>query len=265
MTDVRARFEDYLRRLGDVAASRDDVVGLAGFGSTADRTRVDEWSDHDFAWITASGAEDRYRFDLSWLPDASSIALSVVEHHGGVKVIYDDGHVLEFGITDLPSFRDWAGNRIEVVVDKGGVAEAVAEILAKPLPAGRDDVRDIRLFCTQILIGMGRARRGEVLSGSRLIREDAVGRLLAVLGSRLPGDRDRLDTLDPFRRFDFVHPEVAARVESAIRMPLDDGARALADLAEELLADGWEDFPRAGITALRRKLGWGRAPSPAAR
>jgi len=257
MDAVRARFEDYLRRLGAVAESRDDVVGLAGFGSTAERSRVDEWSDHDFAWITEPGAENRYRFDLSWLPDADAIALSVVEHHGGVKVVYNDGQVLEFGIANPQSFREWAGNRIEVVVDKGGIADAVAHILTKPLPTGdRDDVRDIRLFCTQILIGMGRARRGEVLSGSRLIREDAVGRLLTVLGSRLPGDRDRLDTLDPFRRFDFVHPEVAQRIEAAIRLPLDDGSRTLVDLAEELLADGWDDFPRAGVAALRGKLGW---------
>lgn len=257
MDDVRTRFEAYLERLAEIARADDDVVGLAAFGSTADRSRVDEWSDHDFAWITRPGAQERYRHDLSWLPDADRIALSVVEAHGGVKVVFDDGRVLEFGIADLASFRTWAGNRIEVLVDAGGVADAVEAILAAPLPTGeRDDARDIRLFCTQLLIGVGRARRGEVLSGSRLIREDAVSRLLTVLGARLPGDASRLDSLDPFRRFDLVHPEVAARIEAAIRQPLDDGARTLVDLAEELLADGWDDFPHAGVAAIRRRLGW---------
>ena len=107
MTDpaVRARFEDYLARLTQVARDRDDVIGLVGMGSTAELWRVDEWSDHDFAWMVQPGAQDRYRYDLSWLPDAERIALSVVEHHGGVKVIYDDGHVLEFGMATLESLQ----------------------------------------------------------------------------------------------------------------------------------------------------------------
>lgn len=259
MEAARVRFEEYLARLTDVARSRSDVLGLAGFGSTADRRRVDEWSDHDFAWVTEPGAEDTYRYDLSWLPDADDIALSVVEHHGGVKVIYSDGHVLEFGIANPSTLRLWAGNAIEVLVDKGGVADAVAHVVSKPLPEGDpDDTRDIRLVLTQLLIGVGRVRRGEVLSGGSLIRQDAVGRLLTVLGRRLPGDRAQLDTLDPFRRFEQVHPEVAERVEAAIRLAPEDAARALLDLAERELAPGWDAFPQAGAAAVRRRLGWPR-------
>lgn len=259
MTDIRTAFEDFLERLADVARRADDVVGLAAFGSSADRARVDEWSDHDFAWVTRPGAEERYRRDLSWLPDADRVVLQVVEAHGGVKVVDEGGHVLEFGIATPETLRGWAGNRIEVLVDKGGVAEAVAELLDGASTGRGDAARDIRLFCTQILIGVGRARRGELLSGSHLVRDDAVGRLLAALGARLPGDASRLDTLDPFRRVEFVHPHIAARVEAAIRLPLDDGARELVDLAEELLAPGWDAFPHAGVAAIRRRLGW---PTP---
>src|SRR5690606_5188149 len=126
---------------------------------------ADEWSDHDFALVTIPAHEDDFRHDLSWLPASSSIALSVVEHHGGVKVVYDDGHVLEFGIASLESLSGWSGNAVRVLVDKGGVSEAVASMVAKPLPTGsRDDARDVRLVCTQVLIGVGRARRGELLS-----------------------------------------------------------------------------------------------------
>ena len=139
MTDpaVRARFEDYLARLTQVARDRDDVIGLVGMGSTAELWRVDEWSDHDFAWMvqtrrarTATGTTS------SWLPDAERIALSVVEHHGGVKVIYDDGHVLEFGMATLDSLQHWFGYAVEVYVDKGGVADAVAGMVAKPAARG---------------------------------------------------------------------------------------------------------------------------------
>jgi len=247
-------FDRYLSALAAVANARDDVVGLAGFGSTADRSRVDEWSDHDFAWITAPGAEHLYRHDLSWLPDAAGIALSVVEHHGGVKVIYDDGHVLEFGITSLADFRGWVGNSIEVVVDKGGVAEAVAGILSSPLPEGEPDAdRAIRLVLTQLLIGVGRYRRGEVLSAGRSIRDEATAYLLVALSARLDGATDRLDSLDPRRRFDFVHPELAERIERALRLDPESAARRLLDIAEDAFGEG---FPTRGAAALRARLGW---------
>ena len=256
-TAVRAEFERYLARLTAVAEERDDVIGLIGMGSTADLGRVDEWSDHDFAWmVTDAVAADRYRYDLSWLPDSEHIALSVVEHHGGVKVIYDDGHVLEFGIATLESFRHWAGNRTAVYVDKGGVTEANAELLARPLPEGPVDVpRSLRLLMTQLLIGAGRARRGEVLTAGLNIRAEAVGHLLVALGALLPGDTARLDTLEPRRRFEFVHPELAARIEGAVRHSPEDAARALLDLAEEQLG-GRPEFPREGAAAIRTRLGW---------
>ncbi len=254
MSEQLVAFEKYLEELADVARSRADVVGLAGFGSTADRSRVDQWSDHDFAWVTEPGAEDSYRYDLSWLPRSEQIALSVVEHHGGVKVIYDDGRVLEFGITSLADFVNWAGNRIEVIVDKGGVAEAVDTILHKPLPEGEPDASvAARLVLTQLLIGVGRARRGEVLSAGRSIRDEAVAYLLTALAQTRSGDRGRLDTLDPRRRFDFVHPEIAARIESAIRLEPESAARAILDIAEAELGDL---FPPRGAVAIRERLGW---------
>src|SRR5215213_8719114 len=90
------RFAVFLQQLTATARDRSDVVGLVGFGSTAARDRADDGSDHDFAWLVQPGAADAYRGDLGWLPDASRIVASAVEHHGGVKVIYDDGHRLEF-------------------------------------------------------------------------------------------------------------------------------------------------------------------------
>jgi hypothetical protein len=253
---IRARFEDYLTRLTQVARDREDVIGLVGMGSTAELWRVDEWSDHDFAWMVQPGAQDRYRHDLSWLPDAERIALSVVEHHGGVKVIYDDGHVLEFGLATLESLQQWFGYAVEVYVDKGGVADAVAGMVAKPLPEGPVDLtRAMRLIMTQLLIGVGRARRGEVLTAGLNIRTEAVGHLLVALTQVVPGDADRLDSLEPRRRFEFVHPELAARIEEAIRLAPEDAARTLLDLAQEQLGSH-PDFPQAGADAIRTRLGW---------
>ena len=262
--DVRARFLRYLDELTAVARSRRDVVGLVAFGSTAERGRVDEWSDHDFAWLTQPGAENRYRHDLSWLPDHDHIALSVVEHHGGVKVVYDDGRRLEFGIADVDSFATWAGAPAEVLVGDDEVHRATAGVVARRPEGEHDAVRELGLMLTQIHSGVGRARRGETLSGSGLVRFEAVNHLARALAARLSGDPARLDPLDPRRRFDLVYPELGLRLEEACRLPTEDAARALIDLAEERLAPGWEAFPHAGVAAVRAKLGWTQ-PNPGPR
>jgi hypothetical protein len=250
-------FDQFLDQLSETATASPHVVGLAGFGSTAARERVDEWSDHDFAWITAPGAEDTYRHDLTWLPDADSIALSVIEHHGGVKVIYDDGHVLEFGITDVDALRTWAGNSIRVVVDKGGVAESVAAVLRAPIadtdPTG---YRFVALLLTQVLVGVGRYRRGEVLSASGLIRGEAVNHLLAAVAARKGMASTNLDSLDPRRRVEKDFAELGVELEQAVRHDPETAARRLVDIAERELSHGWPEFPHRGLTALRRRLGW---------
>ena len=229
-----------------------------GLGSTAARHRADEWSDHDFALVTVDGAEDFFRHDLGWLPWADRVALSVIEDHGGMKVIYDDGHVLEYGITSLPRLAQWKANAWEVFYDGGGVAVMMQAVDAETREIGTDDARDIRLVLTQLLIGVGRARRGEALSAGQSIRAEATSYLLAVLGRRLPAQRQALDTLDPRRRFDGAHPALAAEIAAALRLDPEPAARTLLDLAERELAAGWHDFPIAGVDAVRRRLGWSR-------
>ncbi|HYF71202.1 MAG TPA: hypothetical protein VD864_00195, partial [Nocardioides sp.] len=68
------------------------------------------------------------------------------------------------------------------------------------------------------------------------------------------GDPAPLDPLDPRRRFERVHPGLGARIEEACRQPLDVAGPALLDLAEELLAPGWDGFPHAGVEAARRRI-----------
>lgn len=210
------------------------------------------------AAVTAPGRQERFRSSLDWLPAAGSIALELREHHGGVKVIYDDGHVLEFGITDLAGLAGWAANAFDVLYDAGGVAEAMADIVAKPLPTGApDDVRDVSLVLTQLFIGVGRARRGELLSAGNSIRSEAVGYLLPVLGRRITATGTlRLDSLDPRRRFETAHPALGARIDDLLTRRPEDCARALLDLTEEMLSPGWADFPHRGVAAVRARLCW---------
>lgn len=247
-------FDDVLDALVATARDSADVVGLVAFGSTADRSRTDAGSDHDFAWLTVPGAEERWRRDRSWLPGADRIAEHVVEYHGGVKVVYDDGHRLEFGVAPIADFATWAGAPARVLVGDEEVEAAVRAVVARRPAGASDAARSVRLFVIQLLAGMERHHRGEVLSGSGLVRGEAVDHLLAAAALRLPGEQGVLDPLDPRRRFEQVHPAPGARVAALCDRPLDEAAPALLDLAVEVLAPGWEEFPHAGVAAARRRI-----------
>jgi predicted nucleotidyltransferase len=249
-------FADFLDRLADTAREREDVVGLVAFGSTADRGRADRWSDHDFAWITVARAEDRYRFDLSWLPAAETLALSVVEHHGGVKAVYDTGHRIEFGIADTAAFSTWAGAPAQVIVGDESVRAATAQVVANRPEGDVDPVREITLMLTQLHSGVGRARRGETLSAAGLVRFEAVNHLARALAARLVEPIARLDPLDPRRRFDAAFPVIAQRLELAAQLPIESCAGELVAIAMDELEPGWDAFPRRGLAAIQRSLDW---------
>jgi hypothetical protein len=247
------RFADLLDRLAAAAHAAPDVVGLVAFGSTAETGRADEGSDHDFAWIVQPGAADRYRHDLGWLPDPQRIAASAVEHHGGVKVLYDDGHRLEFGIADLAGFAGWAGAPLRVIVGDDAVRAAATQVAAHR-PEGEARVgRELTLFLTQLLSGVGRARRGEVQSAAGLVRGEAVGHLLrAIAAAYAPGDA-RLDALDPRRRFERVFPRLGTRIEAASRQDPVSAAAELLGIAEDVLGEHPE-FPARGFGAARARI-----------
>jgi hypothetical protein len=250
-------FEERLHELVAAARARPEIVGLVGFGSTAERSRADEWSDHDLAVITTPGTEPPLRHELDWLPHPERIALAVVDGHDAVSVITDAGEVLEFGVATLEDFAGWAGNRAEVLLDRGGVAAVVESMLEHPAPSASVDVgQETRIALVKLLVGAGRARRGELLTANRNIRGEALEHLLAAWAAALPGDRRALDSLDPHRRFETVHPQLAARVDRALRLDPEAVARALLELAEETLGHR-HDFPAAGVAAIRRRLGWG--------
>ena len=109
------RFESYLDELLASCSENPAITGLVLMGSTADRSRVDEWSDHDFAVVTDTERVEELRGDLSWLPRHARIVASVREHHDGFKAIYDDGAVIEFAVTDLSGLSTFFANDWEVV------------------------------------------------------------------------------------------------------------------------------------------------------
>jgi hypothetical protein len=129
-------------------------------------------------------------------------------------------------------------------------------MLARTAAAPPIDVAQrTRSALVKVLVGVGRARRGELLTANRNIRGEALEHLLAAWTAALPSSTPGLDALDPHRRFESAHPELGARVDEALRLDVESAARALFDLAEQTLG-ARADFPAAAAVAIRRRLGW---------
>jgi len=255
--------EDYTAFTAELRSGldgRDGVIGLVAVGSMAARDyEPDDWSDHDFFVVTAPGRQEGYRQELDWLPRRDRIALAFRETDHGLKVIYDDAHLIEFAVFDLEEIGLAGVNRYRVLLDRGGVEERLAEVAAATARRPRDERRDFGMFVAHVLVGAGRARRGEVLSGGSFVREHALRPLCALLQRELPSKRASLaDDLDPLRRFERLYPELGAELARIVEQEPAAAGLGLLDVADRELRPLWPDLPWAAADAVRARIrsGW---------
>jgi hypothetical protein len=188
--------------------------------------------------------------------------LSTVEHHDGGKAVYDDGHLVEWGVTTLEGLRGWVADDYRVLVDRGGVADVMTEIASRRFAANEVDAgRDVAVFLFELLHGVGRSRRGEHLSAGNVIRTEAVAALLRAVRATLPSDHAAtLDRLDGLRRIEQAYPALATEIAAAIAQAPEPAAKALLDIAERHLGVGAGGLPPAARDAVKRRLGWPVSP-----
>jgi hypothetical protein len=262
----RARFDALSAGLADGVRQRDGLIGLAllGSASEAGANRRDEWSDHDFFALAESGRGAELRPDLAWLPDHSRIVLTAREGEVGFVAVYDDGHVFEFAMSDAGELDGALAGDASIVVDDGeGTTAALIERARARAEAGDrfDPANDTRLVLVKLLIGVGRARRGEVLNGGQFVRAWAVQCLVRAIRGRFAEQSTTLrDTIDPMRRFERDFPEWSARIATAVEGSVEEAARSLFGLTREILEPGWDAFPARAADVVAARLGWPRYP-----
>jgi len=252
--------EDYDRFTDELLASlsaRPEVLGLVALGSMAARDyRPDRWSDHDFYVVVPAEDAERFRTDLGWLPRRDQVVLALRETAHGLKVLYDDAHLLEFAVFSPDELAASTAGRSRVLLDRGGVTESVERISTRVRPTdGAVDVRfEVAMFATNVLVGMGRWHRGERLSGRAHVEAWALGHLLRAL-STLPSERAGvLDGLDARRRFEVAHPELGAELDGALSQPLPETSRRLLSLAGRVLGPELPDDVRRALRVVTEAL-----------
>ena len=251
-------YRSFTQRLHARLESDARVLGLIAVGSMAELGRMpDAWSDHDFFVVTVSGVQEAFRQDLGWLPDSERIVLKVRETAHGLKVLYDDGHLLEFAIFDEAELHLARVNDYRVLLDRAHLEADLRHLrTVSAAEASSFDVeRAFALFLSALLVGAGRTARGEVLSGSSFIKQHALGQLLRILAHCLStGSESPLDNLDPFRRFERAFPEQARTLHHLLLLEPGLCARQLLAFAQEQLAHRVEWYPARAVLVLRQQL-----------
>lgn len=250
-------FSAYTDDLEQQAISTPGVRGIVLLGSTsqAGASRRDEWSDHDFYAVLDSGAEDDLRRRLPFLPHPERIVLVAREGRDGCCVLYDDGHQLEFGAgttAELGSAQ-LAAHEILVGDDetRGWAAAAAARGAAFVSESAVDAVG---LALVKLLVGAGRAQRGEVLSASAFVRGYAVAFLALAVRQRKAPITQSADRFDPCRRFEADYPEIARQINDALSGSVPQVARRLLSILRRELEPGWSDFPTAAADLVSSRL-----------
>lgn len=234
------------------------VLGLVALGSMAQQDyQPDRWSDHDF-FVIVEFEPEAFRSNFTWLPEPERIALAFRETAHGVKVVYEGGHLLEFAVFDQQELNLARVNRYRVLLDRGGIEEALEQIARETrqqIQRNRDgDELLFGQFLTNLLVGAGRHARGERISGRVFIKNYALRHLLVLLERHLSSPRQAvLDNLDPFRRFEVAFPELGRELNRILDLPTLQAAVELLGLAQREL-HGLADYPVGGAETVLEAL-----------
>lgn len=250
------RFDDLTGRLTTGFAGVPGAHGLVVVGSTAAAERRDRWSDHDFLALVDDEAATSARESLDWLPDPERIVLLAREGALGFSVLYDDAHLLEFAVASVDEIAGVAIDEAHLTFGDERAHAFVAggrERLNTITPI--DAAGEAGLTFVKLLVGYGRARRGERVVGGQFVRTWAVGHLIRTIRARVePAAGVREDALEPARRFDAAYPEIAVRLETVLGQPVEDAARGVAALARDVLEPGWPGFPSRAADVVQTVL-----------
>ena len=196
------------------------ALALIGLGSVGrERERLDAYSDLDFFAIVEEGAKSRFIDDLDWLGDIAPVAYAFRNTADGYKLLYADGIFCEFAVftpSELPHIPFAPGR---VIWKRASVDESIATptYSAAPRPEQPDEWL-VGEALTNLLVGLGRYRRGEKLIAQRFVQHYAVDRIIELAARRGdPADQGERDPFTIERRVEQWLPDLAPHLPHFIQ------------------------------------------------
>ena len=253
-----AEFDRRSAALAEVARTRFSSLVLLGSSAPAAAARRGEWADHDFFLLAQPGQESAVRGGAGGRADPERLVLVAREGEIGFAAVYDDGHVFEFAAATAEELAGaLATEDVGIPVDDGTAAALLAaaqeRVGSMPEP---DAVNEASLVLVKLLIGVGRARRGETLVAGQFVHAWAVNHLARAVRARMPVEGSVRDAIDPVRRFERDYPELGSALRRVLGAPVEEAARGLFDMLRSTLEPGWDDFPTRAADVVAGRLGW---------
>lgn len=210
-TTHQQRLLGRLDAIGRSLAETGQALALLGLGSVgAETERIDAYSDLDFFAIVQSGYKQGFLLSLDWLalPD-QPIVYSFQNTPDGYKALYQDGIFCEFAVFEADEMRRIPFARGRIVWQEPSFDPALTTPRIQPKPEHLVEWL-LGEALTNLYVGLGRMRRGEVLSATRFIQGYAVDRVLDLTSHVEPALTGHADQFDTVRRFEQRYPATAA-------------------------------------------------------
>lgn len=214
-----------LHRLDEIGAALDrtgQALALLGLGSVGLETdRLDAYSDLDFYVIVEPGTRAHYLDSLDWLATVHPLVFSFQNSAEGYKALFADGIFCELGIFEPDELAHVAFAPGRVVWERRGGPDWDRSVLT-PHIAGWTPPALENTTCwlvgetlANLYVGLGRYRRGEILTATRFIQEYAILHIVAMAGAGFLGPEQpgvHTDSFGGERRFEQRYPDLAERL-----------------------------------------------------
>ena len=159
---------------------KEEVLAFIGLGSMHDLTRLDAYSDIDFFILVQSQQDKKiYIEDMSWL-DVHPIIFSYIETRDGLKVVYEDGILLEFAVFTMDELKLIPFQEGTIYYKKPFIEEHdLKPQLEQSHPF--DLNKTISNCLSNLYVGLLREHRGEHVAAFLMIQVYATSNLLKIL------------------------------------------------------------------------------------
>jgi lincosamide nucleotidyltransferase B/F len=187
-----------LQAIATTLSSRPEALALLALGSCGVETaRLDGFSDLDFFVIVKEEAKQDFIANLDWLTCGKPLVFAHRNSIDGWKTLDEDGVLCEFAVFYAAELAriPFAPGRVVWARDGFDVSILNPTIQSHPLDIEWTSTEAL----TNVLVGLKRYLRGEVLAASRAIRVDA-----AELVCRVMMGGGQPDPFNPWRRMESV-------------------------------------------------------------